>query len=305
VTWAGDVDFGPEAPLDGNLGEDYLAFKQRWITDALAGRRGGVHYFLMGGGSGRRDGAGRLSHGGRWRTAPTWPPPETRRETWFLHEDQTLQAVGPARPGRIAYDFDPRDPVPSRGGGITSGEPLMYGGAFDQTFETTSPSGISVLPLSARGDVVSFQTPPLTEPIAVVGSVVLELDLSSSAPDTDIAVTLVDVHPPSPDYPRGYAMNVTDGMLRVRYRNDPSRPVLMETGKVYRLEIALPDTANLFARDHRLRIDLTSSNFPRCDVNPNTGGAVMGARTWQVARNVIHTGRSALHVDVLRPYLLD
>ena len=301
VTYAGDVDFGPRATLDGNLAEDYLTFKARWLDSVLgAGApQPAVRYFVMGGGTGRRLPSGRMDHGGRWRETRGWPPPESRPLKLHLAHDQSLRREPPPAEGALAYDFDPRDPVPSRGGGITSGEPLMSGGAFDQTHVRSSPSGTALLPLSARHDVLTFQTDPLTTPVTVAGRVVVHLRFSSSAPDTDVAVKLVDVHPPNADYPHGYAMNVTDGMLRCRHRDDPAHPTLLEPGHEYDLAIPMPDTANAFGSGHRIRVDITSSNFPRCDVNPNTGGPVMGARTFEIARNVVHIGGSFLRLDVV------
>jgi predicted acyl esterase len=94
-------------------------------------------------------------------------------------------------------------------------------------------------------------------------------------------------------------MNVTDGMLRCRYREGFHRARLMEPGEVYALTIPMPDSANLFAAGHRIRLDVSSSNFPRADVNPNTGRPVAGDRTWQVARNTVHLGASRLGLDVI------
>jgi putative CocE/NonD family hydrolase len=300
VTWAGDVDFGPAATLDGNLAEDYLAFKDRWLQSVLGGgpRQPAVRYFLMGGGTGRRTTSGRMDHGGRWCESPAWPPPQARPVELYLGQDQSLNPEPPPI-GALTYDFDPRDPVPSRGGGITSGEPLMRGGAFDQTYVRSAPAGAGLLPLSARHDVLTFQTEPLAKPVPVAGRVALHLRFSSSALDTDVAVKLVDVHPPNDDYPHGYAMNVTDGMLRCRHRDDPANPTLLEPGRAYHLVVPMPDTANVFDAGHRIRVDVTSSNFPRCDVNPNTGDPVMGARTFEIARNTVHTGASFLRLDVL------
>ncbi|MFC4943959.1 CocE/NonD family hydrolase [Pseudonocardia sp. GCM10023141] len=293
VSWAGDVDFGPAATLDGNLAPDYLAFKDRWLRSVhgVGPAEPAVRYFLMGGGSGRRNDAGRLDHGGRWCTSSDWPPPGAHPVDLHLGSDQSLHAAPPPS-GALSYDFDPHDPVPSRGGGITSGEPLMRGGAFDQT-------GATGLPLSARHDVLTFQTEPLPEPVTVAGRVAVHLRFSSSAPDTDVAVKLVDVHPPTADHPHGYAMNITDGMLRCRHRDDPAHPTPLEPGRAYDLVVPMPDTANVFGAGHRIRLDVTSSNFPRCDVNPNTGGPVMGARTFTIARNTVHTGASFLRLDVL------
>lgn len=290
-TYAGDVDFGSAATLDGNLAPDYLELKATWLEHAFggAGRLAPVTYFLMGGGSGERRG-GRLDHGGEWRTATTWPPAETAAYALHLHADGGLRVEAPTEPGEVTYEFDPREPVPSRGGGITSGEPLMSGGAFDQV--APLPGGASMLPLSARRDVVTFETEPLPAAVAIAGPVEVEVEVSTDVPDTDLTAKLVDVHPPSDDYPRGFAMNVTDGMLRLRYRDDPTHPTLLEPGRVYRVTVRLPDTANLFAPGHRIRLDISSSNFPRCDVNPNTGRRVFDDRTRRVARTTVHLGGS-------------
>jgi uncharacterized protein len=300
LTHAGEVDFGAGSALDGSLATDYLTFKRDWLADALEGvpLAEPVTYFLMGGGSGRRNAAGRLEHGGQWRTSTTWPPTGGRTVDLYLHGDLTLAEARPPTESVICYEADPHHPVPSRGGGITSGEPLMSGGAFDQTYLRVTARGSARLPLSSRHDVVSFQTPPLTEALVVAGKATLHLALSSDARDTDVAVKLVDVYPPSADYPEGFAMNITDGMLRCRFRDDPAKPHLMTPGEVYRIEVGMPDTANLFARGHRLRLDVSSSNFPRCDVNPNTGGSVVGARTFVTARNVLHLGASRLTLDI-------
>ena len=299
VTYAGDVDFGAASTLDGNLASDYLNFKADWfdsVLSAASAPRPSVTYFLMGGGSGRRDVSGRMHHGGEWRHADLWPPREATSLDLFLTTAQGLSSGVPEEPASITFDADPRNPVPSMGGGITSGEPLMRGGAFDQRH---SSGGVGTLPLSARQDVVSFVTDPLSAALEVVGEILVEVGFSSSAPDTDLTAKLIDVYPPNPDYPDGFAMNITDGMLRCRYRNHPSSPELMIPGQIYQLSVRLPDTANLFATGHRIRLDISSSNFPRCDVNPNTGRPVMGDRTSQTARNTIHLGTSRLRLTTL------
>lgn len=301
VTWSGDVDFGPESTLDGNLSDDYLTFKAQWLDQVLNDEPASlapVSYFLMGGGSGHKNADGRLDHGGTWRFSAEWPPAETKPAHLFLALDGSLSFRRPADPGIISYDFDPAHPVPSMGGGITSGEPLMHGGAFNQTPSVTTYPGEGTLPLAARQDVVSFQTAPLKSGLSIIGDLALELDFSSSAPDTDITVKLVDVYPPSADYPSGFAMNITDGMLRCRYREGFESAVFMEQGMTYSITVKMPDTANYFAPGHRIRLDVSSSNFPRCDVNPNTGNVVVGDRTSQVARNSLHIGRSHLRVNV-------
>lgn len=308
-SFAGDVDFGPDARLDGGLADNYAAMRLSWFDAHLAPQGMAeppppVRYFLMGGGSGRRTAEGRLDHGGRWRTALAWPPEETQIRTLALGAGGTLSERTPEDQGAwLEYDFDPRDPVPTIGGQVTSGEPVMSGGAFHQRpderfFGAAEPH----LPLDSRPDVLVFQTPPLTEDLAVAGPVTVRLTVSSSAPDTDFTIKLVDVHPPSEDYPQGFAMNLTDGILRCRYRNSFSEPEPMVPGEVYEIIVEAPDTANLFLAGHRIRLDVSSSNFPRFDVNSNTGGPEAGERRKAVATNRVHVGgRSWLTLPVLGP----
>jgi uncharacterized protein len=111
---------------------------------------------------------------------------------------------------------------------------------------------------------------------------------SSSAPDTDFTVKLIDVHPPNPDYPDGFAQNLSDSIIRARYRNSWEQPELLEPGQVYPFEIVLYPTANTFAPGHRIRLDVSSSNFPRFDVNPNTGGPLGRERRVALADNAIY-----------------
>ncbi|MEV0847915.1 CocE/NonD family hydrolase [Streptomyces sp. NPDC049954] len=299
VSHAGDVDFGPAATLDGNLAPDYLEFRARWFDRHLGTPPDGesaqdwprVQYFLMGGGTGRRTGQGRLDHGGSWRTAGAWPPEETEPVRLYLRRPGTLtrDASVAGLDDLVTYDFDPAHPVPTMGGQVTSGEPVMVGGAFDQHPDATVyGSEPPHLPLAARPDVLVFETEPLAADVPVAGPVEVRLSVSSDAPDTDFTVKLVDVHPPTPDYPNGYAMNLTDGILRARYRNSYERPEPLEPGEVYAITVTAPDTANLFRAGHRIRLDVSSSNFPRFDVNPNTGGNEADSRHRTVARNRVH-----------------
>ncbi|MEZ4457120.1 MAG: CocE/NonD family hydrolase [Gemmatimonadales bacterium] len=292
LTYAGDVDFGPAAPIDGNLAPDFfamrLAFFQHWLQDRPGAATPAVQYFLMGGGTGRRNGAGRLDHGGEWRTATDWPVPEARPTSFYLHPNRTLGG-GPAAAGdSLSYIHDPADPVPSIGGPITSGAPVMEGGAYDQR-EGPRFFGSKVVgrALADRPDVLSFRTAPLGAEVAVVGPVRAELWISSDAPDTDFTCKLVDEYPPNADYPQGYAMNLCDGILRVRYRDSWEHPTLMTPGQVYRIEVELYPTANRFAAGHRIRLDVASSNYPRFDVNPNTGEPEGRAETRRPARNTV------------------
>jgi putative CocE/NonD family hydrolase len=295
VPYAGDVDFGPQATLDGTLAEDHLAFRlawfDRWLKDEApdAADDPAVRYFRMGGGSGRRTAGGRLDHGGRWCTAGDWPLPDTEFRPYYLHADGTLQTKIQAREAVLAFDFDPARPVPTIGGSITSGEPLMTAGAYDQrTNQEIFGARPPYLPLAARPDVLVFETPPLEGDMEVTGPVVITLWISSSAPDTDFTAKLIDVHPPNADYPQGYAMNLTDGILRCRYRRSWEGPELLEPGEVAEITIEPMPTSNLFKKGHRIRLDISSSNFPRFDVNLNTGEPEGRSQRRQAAVNRVH-----------------
>jgi putative CocE/NonD family hydrolase len=296
LTWAGDVDFGPRATLDGNLATDFLTLRLRWFDRWLRGIENGVErepavrLFVMGGGSGRKNAAGRLDHGGSWRAEPDWPLPDTRWTPFYFHRSGLLAPSRPAeRSGYREYVYDPAAPVPTIGGTVTSGQPVMVGGAFDQRegprfFGSREP----YRPLAERADVLVFETPPLEADVEVTGPIVVNLWISSSAPDTDFTAKLIDVYPANPDYPSGFAMNLTDGILRARYRRSWERPELMTPGTVYPVRIEAFPTSNRFARGHRIRLDISSSNFPHFDPNPNTGEPEGRARSQRVARNRIY-----------------
>jgi putative CocE/NonD family hydrolase len=170
------------------------------------------------------------------------------------------------------YLFDPNQPVPTIGGNISSGQPIMEAGGFNQResnqFYGSRPP---YLPLAARPDVLVFQTEPLAEDVEVTGPISVRLWITSSAADTDFTAKLLDVYPPSQDYPEGYALNLTDGIFRCKFRNSWEEPEMMEPGQVYTVTIELMPTSNLFVAGHRIRLDVSSSNFPRFDVNGNTG----------------------------------
>jgi len=297
LSYVGEVDFGPAAVVDGNLASDFLTLRLRWFDRWLRGIANGVEsepavrIFVMGGGSGAKNAQGRLDHGGRWRAESDWPLPDTRWTPYYLRADHTLSTRPPAASTALAYRYDPRQPVPTIGGNITSGRPIMVGGAFDQReraefFGSRSPYP----PLAGRPDVLVFQTAALAEDLEVTGPIRVRLWVSSDCPDTDFTAKLIDVYPPSADYRGGFAMNLTDGLLRVRYRDSWEKPALMRAGEMYAITIDIFPTSNLFKRAHRVRLDISSSNFPRFDVNSNSGaspGAASGART---ARNVVHIG---------------
>jgi uncharacterized protein len=161
------------------------------------------------------------------------------------------------------------------GGQVTSGEPVTTGGAYDQNAPDARAFGARApyLPLDSRPDVISLSTPPLERDVVLAGPVWARLHVSSTAPDTDFTVKLIDVHPPNADYPHGFAMNLTDGIVRCRFRHSPERPEPLVPGEVHEVEVRAPDTANRFAAGHRIRLDVSPGNFPRFDVNTNTGGA--------------------------------
>lgn len=299
VTWAGDVDFGPAATLDDNIAPDYTALRQAWFDRHLRGDAQAPDYlpqavkiFVMGGGSGRKDAAGRLQHGGRWRDEADWPLPSATPRVMHLHADGSLAAPLPRTEcDALEYDFDPRHPVPTIGGAIASGAPVMFAGAYDQrttpdTFGASAPFG----PLADRPDVLVFQTEPLEASVELTGQIVARLWVSSSALDTDFTIKVLDVYPPSEDYPEGCAINLTHGILRMRFRDSFEHPTLLQPDAVYQIEIPSYPTSNLFAAGHRIRIDISSSNFPHFDVNPNTGAPAGTVSKPVVARNRVFVG---------------
>lgn len=295
LTYAGDVDFGPEAALDGQLARDFWELRVRWFDHWLRGVDNGVdreptvRYFVMGGGSGSRNAEGRMDHGGRWKTADDWPVPEAVDTPYYLHADGSLAPTEPTvEDASLTYRFDPEDPVPSIGGTITSGAPIMEGGAYDQRegedfFGSTEPHR----PLAERPDVLVFQTESLAEDVEVTGPLVVRLWISSDCPDTDFTAKLIDVHPPNEDYPDGFAMNLTDGIVRCRYRDSWEAPTMMEPGEVYEVTVEAFPTSNLFKAGHRIRLDVSSSNYPHFDLNFNTGEPEGLATRVRVATNTV------------------
>ena len=308
-TFAGDVDFGPAAQLAGNVAPDLLTLRLRWFDRWLKGVKSdvdsepAVRIFVMGGGTGRKNAAGRMDHGGKWRAEKQWPLPGTVPTSFYLHGDGELSATPPhgESPPRV-YDYDPRHPVPTIGGTVTSGAPIMVGGAFDQRespafFGSRPPFG----PLAERADVLVFQTPPLDSDVEVTGAIEADLWIASNCPDTDFTIKLIDVYPPNEDYPQGYAMNLTDGILRCRYRDSWERPSPMTPGRLYRIKVTAFPTANLFKRGHRIRLDVSSSNFPHFDLNLNTGAPEGKGPDMRVATNRVfvdkgHASRVVLPV---------
>ena len=322
LNYAGDVEFGPDAALPS-----FRALQLRWFDRWLKGvdngvdREAPVRLFAMGGGEGRRSPNARLRHGGAWRDEPDWPPPSATATAFYMHPGGGLRIEPPAGPdASTCYAYDPADPVPSCGGCVSSlrevlplragitdpsfaanaerSADIMAAGAFDQV-ERADLFGCRppYLPLGSRRDVLVFQSEPLSEPIEVTGPMEVKLWVSSSAVDTDFTAKLVDVYPPSAWYPYGFAMNLTDSIMRLRYRNGPERAQLVEPGEVVTVAIVLYPTSNRFMPGHRIRVDISSSNFPRFDVNPNTGEPIGRDRRRVVAENTVyHDTTRASHI---------
>lgn len=293
--YAGDVDFGAGATLDAD-GGDIFARRLAWFDRYLKGTTAvdaqpPVRLFVMGGGSGRKTAEGRLDHGGRWRSESTWPIPDQRLTPYYLNSNGVLSTVPPSSENEpLSYDFDPQHPVPTMGGTVTSGEPLMRGGCYDQRegpafYGSRQP----YLPVEARSDVLVFETELLAEDVEVTGAIEAALWINSDCPDTDFTIKLIDVYPPSEDYPERFALNLADGILRCRYRDSWESPALMTPGEIYRIKIQTFPTSNLFKRGHRIRLDVSSSNFPHFDVNPNTGAPEGRGLTRRIARNTVFT----------------
>jgi uncharacterized protein len=306
-----DVDFGADSVWGvRRYFEEQLAFFSRWLPDEATGQPAGeapVRIFVMGGGSGRMTPEGKLDHGGRWREEWEWPLARRAETPYYLHADGTLSTTPPAA-GALPceFTFDPAHPVPTLGGLYCSiGELPAEGAGMEQAWArflspvlrlrdllTPGPVDQKEDPrfygseppyprLSGRSDVLSFQTELLTEPVEVTGPMTVHLWISSSAIDTDFTAKIVDVHPANEDYPEGFDMLLNDSVIRCRYREGFDHEVFLTPGEAVPVTISLPPTSNLFDVGHRIRVDVSSSNWPRLDVNPNTGEPI-GRHTHQV-----------------------
>ncbi len=306
LSYAGDVDLGAEAALESFDGL-HLRWFDRWLKDVDNGidSEAPVQIFVMGGGTGRKTPERRLDHGGYWRGESAWPPARARYTSFYLNADGLLtDRPSQSESSATSYLADPANPVPTIGGNFSSlyylkplpetdrKEPVTPAGGFNQ-WEGPGFFGCKppYLPLASRSDVLVFQSLPLEADVEVTGPITVKLWVSSSTPDTDFTAKLIDVYPPGEDYPQGYALNLTDSILRARYRESRECGEAMKPGEVYRLNISLYPTSNLFKKGHRLRLDIAGSNFPRFDVNPNTGEPIGMNRTTAVARNTVHHDR--------------
>lgn len=301
-TYAGDVDFGPQATFDAGMEADFVSWRIAYFKAALEGRTPdgpSVRMFVMGGGTGRTLDNGRRDHGGQWIGASDWPPPQAKPVSLYLDAGGRLALSPPASDTRHAYLADPSNPVPTIGGPITSGAPLMEGGAYDQRADARFFGGDATAPATAeRDDVLVFETGPLDEDMVLIGDVSVVLYFVSDAENFDLTAKLVDV------YPDGFAINICDGILRACYRQGFEEAIPVIPGVPDRAEVVLYPTANRFAKGHRIRLEIASSNFPRFDICPNTtpGNDLNPAR--RIARNAILTGPdtpSALHTFRMLP----
>lgn len=286
---SGDVDFGDAALPEIGLGAPLIDLRTHWIKDRLARHPldgSAVRYFEMGGESGTRGTDGAIAYGGRWRNADSWPPRDGIRLDLVVDGGRLL--TGAAARSEVARPFvsDPNDPVPTLGGAINSGAPVMQGGMFDQTsvfpFALSSDGSEAV---THRDDMLMIISEPFEQDLCLCGDVSAELYVSSDVPDADICIKLVDCYPDG-----GPCLNLTDGILRLRYREGYKAPVLLSPGVPVRATIEANPTAALVRAGHRLRLDIAGSNFPHFDINPQTGGpqGVPGAR--QRGQITIHSG---------------
>ena len=308
-SYSGELEFGEQCLMDYqqtrlDFFDHYLKGKDTWSDQPT------VQYFEMGHGDGSVARDGRLFHGGEWTSAEEWPPAETEYESFYIHGDGTLSTDEPSEDGgATSYEFDPKDPVPTLGGNCSSYityEPreenileyplaqrklqdLTGRGGFDQrtredTFGAEAPYGS----LEARDDVLVYRTPPLEEDVVITGPIRVRVYGSTDAADTDFTAKLVDEYPASPDFPDGFALNLCDSVCRARYRGYRDHADFVEPGEVTEFYMEPYPTANVFKKGHRIRLDISSSNFPRYDVNHNTGGPLYGDREYEVATNTVH-----------------
>jgi len=211
-----------------------------------------VEIYRMGGGDGSRTARGKLNIGGEWRSATAWPPPASHPVRYYLHAGAALDATEPKTEEPSTYEFDPMHPAPTIGGRNNT-----LPNAPNCVQDQGAPG--------KRADTLSYASAPLGAPLELTGRIRAMLWIASDAPDTDFTATLIDV------YPSGYAANLADGQLRARYRNGFEKPERMQAGTTYEIGIDLGSTSAWLPAGHRLRVDISSSSFPKFTPNPNTG----------------------------------
>ena len=273
-THAGEVDFGNASVLD--LNETEL----RWLDHWLKGKDNGaeadapLRIFVMG--------------ANEWRDEQEWPLARTQPTPYYFHSkgganslmgDGGLSTEPPADEPPDHYVYNPAFPVPTRGGNTCCNPEIVLWGAYDQR------------PVEYRNDVLVYTSGPLDEDLEVTGPVIAKLYASTDGRDTDFTAKLVDVHPDD------YAVNLCDGIIRGRYRESTSTQRLLEPGEVYEFTIDLWPTSNVFMKGHRVRVEISSSNFPRFDRNPNTGNPFGRDAELRVAQQtVLHDVEHASHI---------
>ncbi|HEV8613803.1 MAG TPA: CocE/NonD family hydrolase [Gemmatimonadales bacterium] len=272
----------------GDARYDYAALTYGWFDHFLKGEDNHlldtlpkVRYYTMG--------------INQWQSSDSWPPKGAEPLTFYLTSggkantldgDGMFAAKAPGADKPDAFSYDPLNPVPSYGGNVCCTGNAVQGGAFDQR------------KLEARPDILVYTSEPLKEGTEVSGPVEVTLYASSDAKDTDFTVKLLDV------YPDGRAYNLDETIQRARYREGYEKPpVFMEKGKVYKVALSPLTTSNYFEAGHRIRIEVSSSNFPRFDRNLNTGGKNYDEKDGVVAHNLVHHSKqypSSLTVTVVR-----
>ena len=261
----GDIDFGKKSVPDiTGLAIEWYNYLLKGVDDGIS-KQPRVKLFVMG----KND----------WRYEDDWPLVRAKNTSYYLHSngkantlsgDGTLSTVSPETEPSDQYVYDPDKPVPTHGGVVLGATAQYPPGPLDQRAVETRP------------DVLVYTTPAFKQDTEVTGHVTLELYVSSSAVDTDFVGKLIDVSP------SGQAENLTDGILRARYRVSEEKPELMNPGEVYKLTIDLWSTANVFLAGHKLRLEIESSNFPRFDRNLNNGLSPETSTTPVTATNVIY-----------------
>ena len=268
-TQTGDIDFGAESLLD--LDGIELRWFDRWLKGDDSGADDApIRLFVMG--------------VNRWRDEQEWPLARTDWQSWNLHSTGgantargdgrlSTEPIGDGPDGREHADrftYDPEFPAQTIGGNNCCSPDIVPWGPYDQR------------PVEARQDVLCYTTDVLTDDLEVTGPVRLKLFASTDGLDTDWTAKLVDVSP------SGYAKNLCDGIIRARYREGFDQARLLEPDTVYEYEIRVGVTSNVFKKGHRIRLEVSSSNFPRFDRNLNTGGDLYSETEMRVAQQAIH-----------------
>jgi hypothetical protein len=265
------VNFGKDSQI--SLRPDQIAWFDRWLKGVEQPvARHPVRLFVMG--------------IDQWRDEDSWPLARAREIRFYLEGGGALDSRPGKRQAPDTFVYDPRNPAPTTGGAVCCDPAIFPWGPKDQQA------------VEKRKDVLVYSTAPLLVDTEVTGPVKLVLHAASSAPDTDFTAKLVDV------FPDGSARNLTDGILRVRYRESLENPVLMTPGTPYKMTIDAGVTSNVFRAGHRIRLEVSSSNFPRFDRNPNTGGTVADAKDLRKATQTIFHDRereSYLLLPVIPP----